>query len=56
VTRRGDGLTGQAQRQGAQALTGGPGDRARMCEPVSSDLDRALRIGQWTSTPGRFYG
>jgi hypothetical protein len=56
ATRGGDGLTGRAQRQGAQALTGRPGDRARRCEPVSGDLDRAIRIGRWRSTLGRFYG
>jgi hypothetical protein len=55
ATRGGDGLTGRAQRQGAQALTGGPGDRARRCEPVSSDLDHAIRIRRWRSTSGRSY-
>jgi hypothetical protein len=39
---------------GAQALTGGPGDRARGCELVSGDLDRAIGIERWRSTPGRF--
>jgi uncharacterized cupin superfamily protein len=56
ATRGGDELTSRAQRQGAQALTGGPRDRARRCEPVSYDLDRAIRIGRWRSTPGRFNG
>jgi hypothetical protein len=56
ATRGGDGLTGRAQRQGAQALTGGPEDRARRCEPVSDDLDHAIRIDRWRSMSGRFYG
>jgi hypothetical protein len=40
------GLTGQAQRQGAQAIDmWGPGWR-HASEPISSDLDRWIRDGR----------
>jgi hypothetical protein len=51
--REGGGLTGWAQRQGTQALTGGSGRGARVREAVSRDLGRAIEIGQGTSKPGR---
>jgi hypothetical protein len=44
ATRGQGGLTSRAQRQGAQALTGGPKDRARGHESVPGDLDHAIRI------------
>jgi hypothetical protein len=56
ATRGEGGLTSRAQRQGAHALIGGPEDRARERESVPGDLDHAIRIERWRSTPGRFYG
>jgi hypothetical protein len=54
---RGEGeLTSRAQCQEAQALTGGPEDRARGRESVPGDLDHAIRIERWRSMPERFYG
>jgi hypothetical protein len=45
----GGALTGRAQRQGMQAVTGGPGHRARVREAVSRDLGRAIEIGRGRS-------
>jgi hypothetical protein len=56
ATRGEGGLTSWAQRQGAQALTSGPEDRVRGRESLPGDLDHAIRIKRWRSTPRRFYG
>jgi hypothetical protein len=50
VTEVEGALTDRAQRQGARALTDGPGPRARVREAVSRDLGRAIKIEQGRST------
>jgi hypothetical protein len=51
--REGGRLTGWAQRQGAHALIGGSGRRARGRDAVFCDLGRAIEIGWGRSKPGR---
>jgi hypothetical protein len=51
-TEKGGGLTSWAQRQGAQALTGRSGHRARVREAVSCDLGRAIEI-RWRKSKSR---
>jgi hypothetical protein len=50
------GGDGCQRPEGEMGWPVGPWDMARRCEPVSGDLDSAIRIERWRSTPGRFYG